>query len=191
MKWRTVDVDVDLGACRRLFGERTERAPNVFADRHANLHATNHEQLEGVGVVAGREVTLFVEHGGVGQQTLVIDPNDLAANTHRRSVVEISVLVDEPDDGDALARRGSKGFKRHAVVGDEPRLHHEILRRISGDRQFGERNDVASGLLGLAVGLNQLREVAVEITDRWVELGKGDTQNRHALQDSRPKCPAQ
>ena len=50
---RTVDVDADLGAGGRLLGDGTERAPDVLADRDAHLDATDHEQLERIGVVPG------------------------------------------------------------------------------------------------------------------------------------------
>ena len=49
------------------------------------------------------------------------------------------------------------------VVRDEAGLQHEVLGRVAGDRQFGERDDVATGRLGLVVGGDDLGDVAVEV----------------------------
>ena len=51
-------------------------------------------------------------------------------------------------------------------------------------RQFGEGGDVAAGLLGEVVGVEDLGDVAVEVTDRRVELRQGDAQHGHPIDAS-------
>ena len=106
-------------------------------------------------------------------------PDDLAVGAHRRGVVEVAIGVDEADHGGAATGvRGDLG-QRLVVVGDEPGLQHEVLRRVPGDGQLGEGDDVATGGLRLVVGGDDLGDVAVEVADRRVQLGEGDSQAGH------------
>ena len=131
-----------------------------------------------------REVASLVEHGVVRQQALAIRADDLAVGAHRRRVVEVAIGVDEADDRRAATGvRGDLG-QRLEVVGDEPGLQHEILRRVPGDGQLGEGDDVAAGRLGLVVGGDDLGDVALEVADRRVQLGESDPQAGHSVKAS-------
>ena len=176
---RAVDVDGQLGAAVGLHRQRTVRAPDVLADRDADVDAADDVQLERIGLVARREVAGLVEHGVVRQQPLAVRAEDLAAGAHGRRVEQVAVLVDEPDDGRAAAGAGGQLAERGLVVGDEPGLHHEVLGRVAGDRQLGEGDDVAPGRVGLVVGVEQLGQVAVDVADGRVQLGQRDAQHGH------------
>ena len=178
---RAVDVDVQLGTTGGLLGERAGGAPHVLADADAHLHATDDVQLVRIVVVAGREVAGLVEHGVVGQQPLAVGADHLAAGAHRGCVVEVAVGVDEADHGSAATSARRQLAEGDQVVGHEPRLQHQVFGRVAGDRQLGERDDVAPGRLGLVVRGADLGHVAVEVADRRVDLGQGDAQSSHSL----------
>ena len=176
---RAVDVDGQLGAAVGLHRERTVGAPDVLADRDADLDAADDVQLERVGLVARREVAGLVEHRVVRQQPLAVRAEHLAPGAHGGGVEQVAVLVDEADDGRAVAGAGGELAEGGLVVGDEPGLHHEVLGRVAGDRQLGEGDDVAPGRVGPVVGVEQLGQVAVDVADGRVELGQRDPQHGH------------
>ena len=178
---RGVDVDRQLGAAVGLHGERTVGAPHVLADADADLDAADLVQLERIGLVAGREVAGLVEDGVVGQETLAVGADDLAAGADGGGVEQVAVLVDVADDGGAVARAGGELGQRGLVVGDEAGLEHEVLGRVAGDRQLGEGDDVAAGGVGPVVGVDEQGEVAVEVADGRVELGQRDAQDGHVI----------
>ena len=158
---------------------RAERAPDVLADRDADLDAADDEQLERIGRRAGGEVPSLVEHGVVRQQPLAVRADDLAVGAHRGGVVQVAVLVDEADHGGAAAGASGELRQRREVVGDEPGLEHEVLGRVAGGRQLGKGDEVATGRLGAFVGVDHLGHVAVEVTHGRVELSEPHSQHRH------------
>ena len=176
---RGVDVDADLGAGGSLFGDGPERAPDVLADRDADLDAADDEQLQRIGLVARREVAGLVEHRRVRQQPLAVRADDLAVGAHRGGVVEVAVLVDETDDGGTSTGASGELRQRREVVGDEAGLQHQVLGRIPGGRQLGERDDVAAGGLGAVVRVEHLGQVPVEVAHGRVELSEPHSQHRH------------
>ena len=179
MERRRIDVDAEFGTGRRLFGNRAERAPDVLADRDADLHAADHVQLERIGLATGGEVARLVEDGGIGEQALVVPTDDVTVRGHGRRVVEVAALVDEADHGGAAAGPCRELRQYGEVVGDESGLEHQVLGRIAGGGELGERHDVASGGLGAIVGIDQLRQVPVEVAHGRVELGERHSQHRH------------
>ena len=136
-------------------------------------------QLQRVGLVAGREVAGLVEHRVVRQQTLAVGAEHPAVGAHGGGVEQVEVLVDVAEHGDAPSRVAGQAGQRRLVVGDEAGLEDEVLGRVAGDRQLGEGGDVAAGLLGQVVGVEDLGDVAVEVTDGRVELRQGDAQHGH------------
>ncbi len=143
------------------------------------LTPADDEQLEWIGLVTRREVAGLVEHRGVGQQALAVRADDLAVRAHRRGVVEVAVLIDETDHCGAPAGSSGELRQRLDVVGDEPRLQHQVFWWIPGGRQLGKRNDVAAGGLGPVVRVEHLGQVPVEVTHGRVELSEPHSQHRH------------
>ena len=176
-----VDVDRQLGPAVGLDGERAVGAPHVLADADTDLDAADLVQLQRVGLVAGREVAGLVEDGVVGQEALAIGADDLAAGADGGGVEEVAVLLDVADDRRAVACAGGELAEHGGVVGDEARLEHEVLRRVAGDRQLGEGDEVAARRVGAVVGVDEEGEVAVEVADGRVELGQRDPNDRHAI----------
>ena len=183
---RAVDVDIQLGAASRLLGQRPRRAPHVLADADANLHPADDVQLIRITGVAGHEVARLIEHRIVGQHSLAVCADHLAADAHCCRVVEIAIAGDVSDDRSAPAGARRYFAERGQIVGDEARLEHQVLRRIAGDRQLAERNDVASGRLGLVVGGENPGDIAVEIADRRVQLCQCNSQPCHRARLPRP-----
>ena len=176
---RAVDVDVQFGAARRLLGKRTGGAPDVFADADAHLHAADDVQLVRVARVAGCEVAGLVEHGVVGQQALAIRADHMPVHAHSGSVVEVAVGGHIPHHCGTTPRVRGHLLQGGEVVGHETRLHHQVLGRVAGDGELGERHQVAPGGFGAVVRLDDLGHVAGEVTDHGVDLGQSDAQPCH------------
>ena len=83
-----VQVDDELGAARRLFEDRTARAPRVLADRDADLDARDQEQIR--CIAARYEVALFVEHGVVRKQLFAVRAVDAPVRAHGGRVVQVA-----------------------------------------------------------------------------------------------------
>ena len=83
-----------------------------------------------------------------------------------------AVGVDEADDGGAVAGVSSEPLERRPVVGHESGFEHEVFRRISGDRQLGEGDEIATVGVGPVVRFDQLGDVAIEVAHGRVELGQ-------------------
>jgi hypothetical protein len=168
---RGADVNNDVGAgeTQRLGG--AFGVPEVFADRHAHAGAGDCKHGQGVALV---EVALLVEDAVVGQELLVVDALHGAICNDSSGVVEVDVAVDEADDaGDALEPLGD-ALEGAQVVFDEPGAHEEVFRRVPGDRQLGERDDIGAQLAGAVAVLEDLLDVAIEVADGGVDLGEGD-----------------
>ena len=104
-----------------------------------------------------------------------------AVGAHRGRVVEVPAGVDKADDGGAAPRSGRQLGHRRFGVSDKPRPEHQVLRRVAGDGQLREGDQVAPGLLGSTVRVDDPTQVAVEITDGGVELSQPHTKVQHAF----------
>ena len=176
---RRVDVHDELGATGRLGGDRAVRAPRVFTDRHRDPNPGHHEERTVDG--GRREVALLVEHRVVGQQVLVVDAEHVSVRTDRGRVVEISHRV-----GEAHHRGRATGARRELVehfggTGDERLAQQQVFGRVARERELGKGDEVAAGRLGLFVGVDDSRRVAVEIADDHVELRRSNAEPRHAF----------
>ena len=135
---RRVDVDDELGAARGLGDDRPGRAPRVLADRDADAHAADDEQRAVDG--RRREVALLVEHRVVRQQVLAVDALHLAVRADRGRVGEVAAGLGEADDrGEPAGARGQL-LERLGRLGHERRLQQQVLGRVPGERELGERD---------------------------------------------------
>ena len=76
------------------------------------------------------------------------------------------------DEGDDAARLACDLRKRLLGRLDEARAEQEILRRIPGDRELGEEDDVCARVLRLAQPREDPLPVPVEVSDRRVDLSE-------------------
>ena len=174
---RAVEVDDHLCATGGLREDRPGRAPRVLADRDADPDAG--DDVERARIRARREVALVVEHGVVRQELLAVHAVHAAVRAHGGRVVQVATRLREADD-----RRAPSGARRELVegfsgLGDERGAEQEILRRIAGDRQLREDDEIGAGGLGGLVRLEDAVDVAREVADDDVDLGGRDAQTRH------------
>ena len=118
-------------------------APDVLADRHAEAHAA---EVDRPRHGPGREHALFVEHAVVRQVDLEAHRFDLAVIDQHDGVVDVSVLG---PDGAGEDRRAGPELARQRLDarprrGGKRRLEDEIFRRIAGDEQLGEHDEVGA-----------------------------------------------
>jgi hypothetical protein len=86
------------------------------------------------------------------------------------------VAIDEAHDaGDALEPRRDT-LEGCEVIVDEPGAHEEVFRRVARKGQFRECNDVGALLSSTLTPLEDLRNVAIEVTDGRVDLRESDTK---------------
>lgn len=98
-----------------------------------------------------------------------------AAQESRRVVQSPLAPVDEAGQDRAAVGRPAREFgQRFDVVVHEPRAQDEVLRRVAGDGEFGEADDVGTSL-GRAFRPERHRlDVAVEVADGRVDLADRD-----------------
>ena len=158
------------------------RKPGVFANQESETHAAG---LEHQGFAAGCEVALLVEHLVVRQFALGIGRKHATVTEHRRRVVALL-------DGDRTGAVITTGWMadHHPQTGQRRQLgrqfaqlahgrfhegaaHHQILRRIAGQRQFRRQQHLRARGMGAARRLGNALAVAGEIADREIELRNG------------------
>ncbi len=90
-------------------------------------------------------------------------------------VVDVLLGVDEADDeGDAGAALDDD-VEGVLVVADELGPQEEVFRRVAGDRQLGEGDEVDALGAGPLHAVEDLGDVAFEVADGDVDLGEADT----------------
>ena len=174
---RGVDVDDQFGAGGGLGGDGTLRVPRVLADRYADADPADAEQLGGAGPRS--EVALLVEDGVVGQFLLVVDATNFAAGADGRRVVQVELLVHEPNHGHASRRRGRHLVQGGQVVGDKTGFEQEVLGGVTRDRQFGEDRHVGAGVLGRRQRRDHPFGVAGEIAHDGIDLAQRHAEASH------------
>jgi predicted amidohydrolase len=165
------DVRNQLCAREREVGRRWPGLPHVLADRGADHDVAEAEQHE---VVARREIPVFVEDAVVRQVALAVDVPHLAVGKREACVVEVGVEVGSTDE-----RRDPVGRLRDLVDraprrADEAGPQEQVLRRIAGDDELREEDEVGAGVPGLVEPLDDACRVAVDIADDAIDLCECD-----------------
>ena len=124
--------------------------------------------------MARLEVALLVEHAVVRQKHLVVDGLDLAVVQKRRGIEDIAGLVDEPHDGRDALRGAGDDVELREVVAHKRWLEHEVLRRVAGDHELGEADDVHTGVAGALDPVDDQPCIAGQVADRGVDLCERD-----------------
>lgn len=57
---------------------------------------------------------------------------------------------------------------------NKPRLENQVLRRITGNREFGRQDQVRAGGGEAFVGVDDFVEISLQIANRRIELCKTD-----------------
>jgi hypothetical protein len=174
---RRVGQHDQLGATGALLEDRSPRRPGVLAHRDADPRAGDLVELERLG--AGREVPLFVEHGVVGEQALVVAADDPSLGAHGGGVAQVAVGIGEAHDRHAATRGLRHLLEGSPVVGDEARSKQQVLGWVAGDGELGEDGQVALGGLGIGVRRQDALDVAGEVAHDGVELAQRHPDPEH------------
>ena len=137
--------------------------------------------LEQNQVTTGCEVPVLVEDAVVRQEALAVHRLDLAGGADVARVVEIAVEVRRADEDGRAARLARDLLDRFLRGTDEAGPEQEVLRRIAGDGQLREDDEVGGVALRLGEPLEDQLAVALEIADDRVDLGQCEP---HAAQSS-------
>ena len=155
---------------------RHRLVPDVLTDRHADGDALDVQRL---GQRPGLEIALLVEHIVIGQFALETARNDLAILGKQYCIVERMTLAPDrrDDQADGTARRcGDERVGRIDGVDHKPRPKEQVLREVAGEEQLGQHQDVGTRRVGLRQRLAGELQIAREIPDFGIELGKCDAK---------------
>ena len=130
-------------------------------------HVAEAQQEE---VVARREVAVLVEDAVVRQVALAVDAPHLAVGEHEARVVEVGVEVRRADERGDPVRRLRDLVDRPPRRADEAGAEQQVLRRVAGDDELGEEDEVGVRLAGLSEPLDDAGGVAVEVADDAIDL---------------------
>jgi hypothetical protein len=160
------------------------RLPGVLANENADPHLANHHRGRGV---SGAEVALVVEHAVVRQRLLVRSAFHRAAAQHAGGVVDLALAVRVTDQrGEPVGLAGQ--VPQRVLAGlQETRPDQQVLRRISAERQLGERHQCRTTGLRLRHQLAHAGRVGGHRTDREIVLGQGQAQRGHGAIGAREK----
>ena len=113
---------------------------------------------------------MLVEDPVVREELLAVHAAHRAVRADERGIGEIAVECRAADERDCLRARARDLVDGLARSVQEPRPQEEILRRVAGDRELGQDDDVGPGALCLPHGAHDLLDVPVEISDDDVQL---------------------
>ena len=108
---------------------------------------------------------------------------DAATSQQRGGVVDSGVGVIDESGHDGAAARGLVGelLKGVEVLADELAAQHEVLGRVAGDRELGERDEVGAGLGRVSGGVGHPSDVAGQVADGEVQLTERDASHAGSL----------
>ena len=166
---RRGDVRQQLRAGEREVGRRRPGLPHVLADGRADERLAEPEEEE---VVPRREVAVLVEHAVVRQEALAVHGADGAVGEDEARVGEVAVVVRGADERDDVA--ALDGDPLHGLLGraHEPGPQEQVLRRVAGDGELGEEDEVGALVACLGEAPDDPVAVPVEVADDGVDLGE-------------------
>ena len=111
----------------------------------------------------------------------MIDARHPAVVQDGRRVEDVVALVHEADHRRQPAG-GARDVLQRAQVGlDERRLEEQVLGRIAGHRQLGERHEPAALGARLVEPGADLRHIALEVADGGIDLAEADPEAAHGV----------
>ena len=179
-------VDDHARAGERLVRQRRAGLPDVLTDRQPDGDAVD---LDRRAALAGLEVAQLVEDAVVGQVQLAVARLELAVGEDRGGVVDVLGALGIAHDGDDPGRVGGDPLQGGACVGEEVLLEQQILRRVAGQCELGEDDELGAGVVGEGDAGGDLALVAGDVAHDGVHLDEGDAQrpgHSHSHYGSRP-----
>src|SRR5438552_904289 len=149
--------------------------PNILANRHADFFAVEIERLDAGGRL---KITVFVEDVVGRQKRFVRFANRLAADQQSSRVMKRSaasfVSIDESNEQRRFADTAMKLIQDLERFRNKARFEDQVLRWITGDREFGRDNELGSIGSQAFVKLEDLLEITPQIPHGGIELGEAD-----------------
>ena len=122
----------------------------------------------------------FVKDVVIRQKCFCADRQDAAIDQNGRAVGQpfcaaAGIDIDKPHhDGRPSRRLGRQLPQRLLVFFDETGLFDKVARRVSGDAQLGKNDQLGPAPLGPGDEGPDFAQISRDVTDRRVDLGKGD-----------------
>src|SRR5689334_11843443 len=156
--------------------------PNVLADRNPDAPTTESQRRN----LRGRlEVPIFIEYVVSGQKRFVRSLRRLIGLKQSRGVMEwltaAFVPINKTDQQCRFAQPFLKAIEHRQIFRNEPGFKEEVLRWITGNRQLRRDHDIGADLCELIVSGRDFLEVALQITDGWIDLRETDFHPRNKL----------
>src|SRR5438552_1342034 len=149
--------------------------PNILANRHADFFSVEIERFD---PCRGLKITVLIEDVVGRQERFVRFANRLAAYEQSSRVMERSatsfVSIDKSYQQRRFADAAMKLVQDLERFRNKARFKDEVLRRITGDREFGRDNELGSVRGQAFVRLKDLFEIAAQIPHGGIELGEAD-----------------
>ena len=126
---------------------------------------------------SAREHALFVEHAVIRQIDLEPDRSDAAFVEKRAGIIKLAVV--DPGRADQHRRPAVGGFAREFFDRRparrlERRLQHQVFRRITGDEQFRQHDQVGAVGPRASAGGAHFRGIARDVAHGRIQLGQCD-----------------
>ncbi len=83
------------------------------------------------------------------------------------------IPIDKTDEQGGCAQTTMEPFQRLKIFGNETRFENQVLRRVSGDREFRSQNQFRTGCGKAFIGVRDLLKISAQIPDGQVELSLG------------------
>ncbi len=145
-------------------------APDVLADRHADLDPPEIDRLRGG---TRRKDALLVEHPVIREIVLVADRLDAAGIEQRHGVVdEGAVAPGQPDEDGGAAVGGVAGKLLSGFAGGllQCGLQHQVLDGVAGEIKLAEGDEIGARFRGARARLASFAQIALEVAHHRVEL---------------------
>ena len=200
-EWRGAEIHEQLRSLRdeRIDGRGAVEpareeflVPNILANGDADFHPGDLDRRDGRRWF---KVSVFVEYVVRRQKRLVKCPDRLPALEEGGGVVKglprPGVRVDESDNQRHASDFAMERFERGQVQRDEARFEYEILRRISGDREFRGDDEFRAAFDETMVCRDDFAVVFREGTDGGIDLREADfhaSESRRTLMSGVLAC---
>src|SRR6185295_2256497 len=119
--------------------------PDIFADGNADFRAVH---VEGLSSARRLEITVFVEHIVGWQKRLERFPDWFAAFEQRCGVMKRfsfpGISVDVTNQQRRRADTAVKFSQHLEGLRNKPRLKHEVLGGVTGEREFRSQNNLSA-----------------------------------------------
>jgi hypothetical protein len=154
--------------------------PHVLADHGPEAHGTTARKVEAHRPRDGSrgEHPLLVEDPVIGQLVLGPPALDDAIGEEADAVVGPCFALDpggtHQDRRPAAGGIGGELLEQCRRALQECRLQDQVLERVAGECQLRKDHEIGAGLCRLPMQVADQGEIAVEIADGRVALGKGD-----------------